>query len=132
MTAQVSIVTSDRPDALRAPNAALRYRPPGDGPDGERGGGRPPATPAAPGVQRARAADATAIGRAERAPGGREGRVYRLEDGRPAAVPVQVGITDGRFTEILSGLSEGDLVIVGDSSAVSAPQRTPGPRRGPF
>jgi hypothetical protein len=44
---------------------------------------------------------------------------------------VQVGITDGRMTEILSGLAEGDLVVVGDSSAGSAPQRQ-GPRRGPF
>jgi hypothetical protein len=63
-------------------------------------------------------------------PAGRDGRVYRLEGGKPVAVRVSTGISDGRQSEVLSGLADGDQVIVGDSSAGGAPAT--GPRRGPF
>lgn len=46
--------------------------------------------------------------------GGQRGVVWVLRDGQPVAVPVQIGASDGSFTEVLSGeLREGDQVIVG-------------------
>jgi len=39
--------------------------------------------------------------------------VFVLENGRPVPRQVQVGLADVTNTEILSGLSEGDLVITG-------------------
>jgi HlyD family secretion protein len=113
MTAQVTVETARRRGVLRVPNAALRYRPAADE---DRGGSR------APGVARARAAEP----RPDAA--GRGARVYRLEQGRPAPVDVEVGIGDGRFTEVVRGLSEGEPVVVGDSGGAQQPRR----RRGLF
>ncbi|HEU4709412.1 MAG TPA: efflux RND transporter periplasmic adaptor subunit, partial [Methylophilaceae bacterium] len=43
------------------------------------------------------------------------GKLYILQNGKLQAVPVRVGITDGRVTEIKSDtLKEGDRVVVGE------------------
>lgn len=34
-----------------------------------------------------------------------------LREGKPARVPVKTGVTDGSFTEVLSGLTQGELVV---------------------
>ncbi len=140
MTASVTIVTNQRNDALRVPNAALRFRPASEG--------EAPATGGAPGRgSRPSAGAATAGGSGTRGlarggagpgaagdrKGARRGRVYKLEGGVAKGVDIQVGISDGRQTEVLSGLAEGDVVIVGDAAApgtAGAPQG--GPRRGLF
>jgi HlyD family secretion protein len=46
---------------------------------------------------------------------------------KPDAIQIRTGITDGQFTEVLSGLSEGDLVVTGLVAAASSqqPQRAP-------
>ncbi len=103
MTANVRIVTDQKADVLRVPNAALRFRPPGA--EGER-----PARPAGGG--------APPTGGATSPPGrssGPQGRVWVLgADGKPKPVPVQAGITDGAYTEVLGGqLKEQQEVIVG-------------------
>jgi HlyD family secretion protein len=41
------------------------------------------------------------------------GVIYVLRDGKPVAVPVRVGATDGSFTQIVGPLKAGDEVIVG-------------------
>jgi HlyD family secretion protein len=42
--------------------------------------------------------------------------VYKLVDGKPEAVVVRIGASDGTRTEVLGGeLKEGDLVIVGSA-----------------
>ena len=41
------------------------------------------------------------------------GRVYVLENGDPKAVDVRTGLTDGTATEVVSGLTENQEVIVG-------------------
>ena len=41
-----------------------------------------------------------------------ERTVYVLRDGKPEAVQVKVGISDGINTEILEGLNEDDQVII--------------------
>lgn len=105
MTANLQIITDEREDVLRVPNAALRFRPTAipvatARPQGaeERAGRRP------------RGRDATAA-----ADEGMEARVYRLgPDGNPQAVPVRIGATDGSYTEVLRGnLQEGAAIIVG-------------------
>jgi HlyD family secretion protein len=96
MTAAVRIVTAERDDVLRVPNAALRFVPRG-----------------------ARAADAQKSSRpATEPPGGERHAVYLLKDGRPARVAVQIGVDDDSFTEITSGnVAVGDTVVVGVRSA---------------
>jgi HlyD family secretion protein len=47
-------------------------------------------------------------------------KVYTLKDGKAQPVDVQVGITDGSRTEIISGLNENDSVIIGTSSGTAA------------
>ena len=49
------------------------------------------------------------------------GRVYRMgEGGEPVAVPVRLGVNDGAFTEVISGLAPGSVVITGGGPAAGA------------
>lgn len=102
MTAYVNIVFAKRDGVLLVPNAALRYKP--KLPDGE-AAVMPPKRDAGKKV----AVDkqlTDAMGR---------GKVFVLENGKPALREVKVGITDGKFTEIVSEkLQAGEQVIVGD------------------
>ena len=51
----------------------------------------------------------------------RRGQVWVLENGRPKAVNVVIGVTDGGFTELLRGdLREGQEIIVGMNFAAKA------------
>jgi HlyD family secretion protein len=111
MTANVRIVTDTKEDVLRVPNAALRFRPPGvEAEQRERpaGGGQRPGGGAGPGA----------------GPGGREGgakasvtrgRVWVLDaTGKPKAIPIQLGISDGTMTEVTGGeLADQEQVLVG-------------------
>jgi HlyD family secretion protein len=106
MTANVRVVIAEKPNVLRVPNAALRFRPAGGEPQG--GGASP---------------------RPAKVPSAAAGRVYVLgADGRAKPVTVTLGITDGTATEILqSELEEGQEVIVGaGGSAVTTPQAPSG------
>ena len=63
------------------------------------------------------------------------GRVWVPDpaSGRPKAVPVRLGLTDGTYTELVSGdLKEGDEIIIGtaDAGKSRAPQPSKGPRFG--
>jgi len=63
--------------------------------------------------------------------GGGSGRIWVVgEDGKPKAVQVRLGLTDGSATEVVTGdLKEGDEVIVGLQSAAAKPAAgAPGPR----
>ena len=104
MTAAVRIVTAERDDVLRVPNAALRFVPRG-----------------------ARAADAQKSSRsATERPGGERHAVYVLKDGRPQRVAVQIGVDDDSFTEITAGnVAVGDTVVVGVRSAPGAAGAAP-------
>lgn len=58
--------------------------------------------------------------------GMRAGVVYVLKDGKPSAVPVRVGATDGTSTEVASPqLKVGDQVIVGGGPKAKVQARTP-------
>lgn len=96
MTATVNIKTALARNALRVPNAALRYKPaPPLGPDGK----PKPVKPEPP-------------------PPKGKARVFLPGPGRddvPTPVVVDVGISDGAFTEVLSGLSTGQKVVVDET-----------------
>lgn len=55
--------------------------------------------------------------------------VWVLENGQPKPVPVTIGLTDGEFTEIKSGLLSDDAVLIID---IVREARSPLPGRGPF
>ena len=125
MTANASVVTAKRENALRLPNSALRFRPP------EGAAVAPPPRPegnaaaeGAPGGERAGA----------RKPGEWKGRGHREENiagdaarklvyvldekGGLRAQPVRLGISDGTWTEALEpGPQEGDSIVTGVQTA---------------
>jgi HlyD family secretion protein len=66
---------------------------------------------------------------------GKSATVFKLVNGKPVPVSVQLGIADAQRTEVTDGLAEGDQVVVGGSGSTSAPaqqQRSRGGSRGPF
>jgi len=101
MTATVSVVTREAKGVLTVPSEAFRFRPPA----AETSRGFNLQTMFMPRPPRNRARQT-----AQPADGSRT--LYVLRDGAPAEVRVRTGSTDGRKTEIVSGLEEGDQVIV--------------------
>ena len=105
MTANLQVVVARREAVLKLPNAALRFRPAGQAVQEEHAG---------------RWGDVEAAGTSADEPGV-PGRVFVLgRNGQPTLIPLRLGITDGRMTEVLTGdLTEGQAVITG-------PAGTPG------
>lgn len=121
MTATLSFEVEKKDDVLRLPNAALRFTPSdaelakikasadsgpvsdtenlvSDGPEGRTG--RRPGRSAG---SRSRAAE----GKTAEV----EKQIWTLENGSLKPIRVVIGITDGSFTEILSGISEGQEAV---------------------
>ncbi len=71
-----------------------------------------------------------AMGGGRRQGGMTAGVVYVLRDGKPVAVPVRVGATDGSFTQIVGPLKAGDEVIVGGGPKPKAAATQGGPMGG--
>lgn len=93
MTATARIISARRDNVLRVPAQALHYSP--------TAGVRPAGQ-----SHRAHAAGTTPQ------------RVWVLRDGKPARVPVTVGLEDDAFAEITGGnLKAGDLVITSEAAA---------------
>jgi HlyD family secretion protein len=127
MTANVTIDVSTVQNVLRVPNAALRFKPPTDNArEGSSSGGGDAMQRAA----RSGRGNGPA-GAAGQMPGGRRRdaskaqTVYTLDaEKKLKPVEIRTGISDGRYTQIVSGaLKEGDLVVVGmaTSKVESAP-----------
>ena len=92
MTADVSIMVVERSHVLKIPNTALRYTPPENAVFEQ----TPP----------------TGLERTQRlvyAPGKSAGKL------RPVAI--KIGITDGAYTEVISGLNENESVVTSNLSA---------------
>jgi HlyD family secretion protein len=132
MTAAVTIVAANHEDVLRVPNAALRVHIGGAGFAGD--GRRPqagaygdaPAPASIPLVADARAATGN---RPRRDP--RAAIVYKLVNGKPQAVNVTLGLSDGQRTEVTGDLAENDQVIVSGGNASSNANAAQRPQRGP-
>jgi HlyD family secretion protein len=103
MTANLQVVVAKRQAVLKVPNTALRFRPAGQAVQDEHAGPW---------------GDVEAAGSSADEPGV-PGRVFVLgRDGQPMLLPLRLGITDGRVTEVLAGdLSEGQAVITGRAAA---------------
>jgi HlyD family secretion protein len=109
MTATAEIVVQQVEDALLVPNAALRFSP-GSPQSGQQGPGflqrllprppsatfRPPSKPDDSGPNRT---------------------IWALRNSAPVAVPVVIGATDGRRTEIKQGAIEADQAVIVDTVA---------------
>ncbi len=106
MTASANIITGEALNALQVPASALTYA-----------------------RTNASAETGTGTGR----PGSAQGTtLYVPKAGQPVAVQVQLGLTDGKVYQVLSGLNEGDQVITaGTGGATSTGQQGGGPR-GPL
>jgi len=134
MTANVSIVVARRENTLRVPNAALRFR-----------------APAGPGVRKAAPTLAPVgavsekgrgVGGAARKQGSREfvRTVYILTsrsesvtgsgDDRLQRLRIRTGLSDGRYTEVVEGLNEGDKVVTGLGIAQGDRRRNSSPLLG--
>lgn len=106
MTATAEIVVQQVDDALLVPNPALRFSPAATQATGQQGGllqrllsGRPTFRP--PSKQAEIGANRT---------------VWILRNGVPAAVPVVIGATDGRRTEITKGEIAADQKVIVDAA----------------
>jgi HlyD family secretion protein len=98
MTANASLLTEERENVLKVANEALRFRP-------TQNGGAPVKSEI----------------RAREGGPGVPGRVWRLVDGQPEAVPLRLGVSDGRMTEVLKGeIAEGAEIILGTEEAGGA------------
>lgn len=82
MTANVTFITQEAKDVLKVPNAALRFK-------------------------------FDAMAKTDEVPAPKPGTraVTVLREGKPRRVAVVTGVTDGSFTEVLSGLEEGEPVV---------------------
>jgi HlyD family secretion protein len=158
MTANVTIDVATIHDTLRVPNAALRCNPEGttvaaaaspeeraartgQGGGGQSGTGQGSAGPSGAGqsgtAAMARQGGGAGAGGAGRPGGGRVARpttIYEPQGPKsePRPVEIRTGITDGRFTQIVSGeVKPGDTVIVGLATAKANTAGTAPPGAGP-
>jgi HlyD family secretion protein len=105
------------------PNAALRFRPPADPAQPDKAGSPP--SSGGPSGPAARAGGAPGTAGAPGGGGRRDAgpRVYKVVDGKLAAVPVQIGISDSTFTEVTGGdIAIGDKLVTRDLSGQGGPQ----------
>jgi HlyD family secretion protein len=121
MTANASIILETRDNALRIPNAALRFHP-------------------------LEATDANGATRPASNGNGGKGRgsktkgehthmrtVYVLDsNNNPKPVDIKTGISDGIYTEVIDGLKEGDAIITGSLSLGGARRGGSSPFGGGF
>jgi HlyD family secretion protein len=122
MTANVSIIIAHKDNVLQLKNAALRFRPPDAGTEPRPASAQTSGAPrpgSSPGGQRA-------TGARQRPP---ERTVYVLSYGRPKAVQIKTGISDGVVTEVTDGLKEGDSVITAE---LTSPSAAASPGTNPF
>lgn len=107
MTANATVETARRENALRLPNAALRFKPP----DG---------AVVAPSDRSAAADDRKTV--------------YALDDsGGLRRQPVRLGISDGTWTEVLEpGPAEGTLIATGIQTAADKEKEAQAGGRSPF
>jgi HlyD family secretion protein len=132
MTARVDFLVKSAESVLKAPNAALRYKPSDDvlarfGTAPASGITGTPTAATAPASPRAGASGT----RASRSDGGAsgvgEGTLYMLDaKGKLQIVRVRTGISDGAFTEVQGqNLTEGMKIIDGIVSASQKPAAAP-------
>jgi len=110
MTAYVAIVTAQRQNVVKVPNAALRFRP-----------SVGPGAPRPSGSESADSAPGSVANEHKPVNEGVRGTVYQLTAEGLKSISVQLGISDDNFTEALSGtLKPGDALVTEDRLAKAA------------
>jgi HlyD family secretion protein len=102
MTANVRIVTDIRENVLKVSNAALRFRPPPTDKEKNNEGGAKPR------------------GSRNGGSGGvpQNAKLYTLQEGKFNAIPVTLGATDGKMTEVSAAqLQEGMEIVAGSKDS---------------
>lgn len=123
MTAYVNIGVQKRENVLLVPNAALRFKP-ADAADKKAENGQKSASTATVPGQAAGAGDKKGKKR-----DGQSGTVYVLAGDEIKPVSVQIGITDNRNTEIVSGeLKAGDRLVTGENTTTTGKPSSVGMR----
>ena len=133
MTANVQFLVSQKEDVLSIPNMAIRFKPPEEKNEAKELLRKEQSrTAPRPGARRTSRSGGGGGGEARRL---REVRIYLLRDAKAQPVDVQLGISDGSKTEVISGdLKENDPVIIGMASGaqsqtgVANPFQPSGPR----
>ena len=150
MTANVSIILASRSDALKLPNAALRFRMADTNAPGARAAGAGGGGPRLAGGPPGGGGGGRGLGGGGPGGGGRGGgnggfgtgggrargerqfnrTVYLLpstngvsatgETPKPTSIQIKIGISDGVMTEIVEGLKEGDAVVTALASVEPA------------
>jgi HlyD family secretion protein len=149
MTANVTFVLAQVADAIKIPNAALRFKPTREqiqavmaqfggrgGRGGPGGGGGSGGPEGRGGRRRGENAEGSGSGRSPMdaaaaanggAPRGDRKPLFKLEDGRPRMVLVKTGLTDGSSTQLVEGdLKPGDQLITEIIGAPTGPSRRVG------
>lgn len=103
MTATGDITVGVVRDAVLVPNAALRFTPPATG--RARGGGLLQSLLPSPPRQSSKNQELDS----------KQKRVWRLQDGAPVAIPVEVGESDGRMTVIVAGAVQPGMSLLVDT-----------------
>ncbi len=137
MTANASVVTAKREDALRLPNAALRFRPPEGAAvaEPERPEGRPEGERKKDGAKRERGEwknhkPREGSGSSDAA----HKTVYVVDErGGLMAQPVELGVSDGTWTEVVSpSPKEGALIATGIQTAAEKEMTSKAGASSPF
>ena len=136
MTANVTIETAKHYDVLRVPNAALRFNPAAFMKDEKKADGPRLGQPMMFGGQRPGGGAQSGTGTKGGVVARREDRLWVLQDGKPKALVVKAGISDGQFTEVSGeGLTEGMQILFGvdnskqAGSTPASPSGSPGGKR---
>lgn len=101
MTANVSIIVAQRKGILRVPNSALRFRPP------------EASSPAAPAAEVSGGGNRSKGGKSRGVRPERKVHILKTPGAKPEPLPLKLGISDNLFTEVLSGVAEGDTLVTG-------------------
>ncbi len=137
MTANVTILVAHRDGTLKVSNAALRFRPVGasgeNAEEGMRRGEPKREVRQTAGASEKQRKELMRMDSSSQEKKGTSGRVWTLSpEGKPVPVSVVLGITNGTFSEVISGdLKEGTEVIVGEMTGGNTQNRsTPSPLTG--
>ncbi|MBS1170231.1 MAG: Secretion protein HlyD [Burkholderiaceae bacterium] len=105
MTATASIVTANRENVLLVPNSALRFTPPAKT-AALKGSFVSGLLPRPPAEQKKVATQAPSANSQQ--------QIWVLEQGKPKAVSVQVGVSNGKTTEIIGGELKAGMQVITD------------------
>jgi HlyD family secretion protein len=116
MTANVSVIVTHRDNVLKIPNAALRFRPPRNvemaKPRTNDAGVAEAPTKSEMKSESDKKSESAKVKKDKKDKRKSERTIYVLRGSELQPVKLKLGITDGRETELVEGLQEGDAVIV--------------------